>query len=263
MSDERMKYPGKYFLIGIVSNLIGYFFLTIPALILLILGIFGVPYCLWIGIGLSVLAWGAAFIEQIRIAHAFETSSNSAFRLAMEEMMKDHGSASKRREEARIRYPNLTSEELAALGAGEIVEAAIYRIDHRYELPMYGGEVSDRMSPVERTIYAIHLFDLEFENGGLCQFFANSSRCAAPYLAEALEDIGMAQAAELYRTFLSTHGIDPGDLSHFACETTSEYVSRVALHPFEDFDSPMQRLRDQEDLPGRLEGFIREHAQEI
>ena len=40
MSDERMKYPRKYFLIGIVSNLIRYFFLTIPALILLILGIF-------------------------------------------------------------------------------------------------------------------------------------------------------------------------------------------------------------------------------
>jgi prepilin signal peptidase PulO-like enzyme (type II secretory pathway) len=41
--------------------------------------------------------------------------------------------------------------------------------------------------------YSLYMFEMEVNNGGLCQFFVNSSRECAPFISEALEAIGATE----------------------------------------------------------------------
>ena len=75
------KYPLSLFIIGFVMNIFGrFFFLFLPALILLIGGIWS-KVSLYIGIALLVLDVILSFIEQLRIRNTtLEDSENPDFK---------------------------------------------------------------------------------------------------------------------------------------------------------------------------------------
>ena len=78
---NNRKYPTSLFIIGLITNILFHFFwLFIPGIILLIIGIFVKP-CLYIGLALLLIDIVLSLIEQLRIRQAFlEESDNPAFR---------------------------------------------------------------------------------------------------------------------------------------------------------------------------------------
>lgn len=70
----------------------------------------------------------------------------------------------------------------------------------RYELPdEQAAEAFTPLSPEERTLAAIDLFNSEFENGGVDQFFFNSSGAYAPEVHDALLAVGLKRQAGLFK----------------------------------------------------------------
>ena len=45
----------------------------------------------------------------------------------------------------------------------------------------------------QKTVYILSIYDMEIQNGGLCQFFVNSSRSLAPYIEDNLNKIGATE----------------------------------------------------------------------
>lgn len=84
------KYPTSLFIIGLITNILFHFFwLFIPGIILLIIGIFVKP-CLYIGLALLLIDIVLSLIEQLRIRQAFlEESDNPAFREFQDALSKD------------------------------------------------------------------------------------------------------------------------------------------------------------------------------
>ena len=72
MNDR--KYPTSLFIIGFITNVLFHFFwLFIPCIILLIVGIFVKP-CLYIGLALFLIDIILSLIEQFRIRRAFQNA---------------------------------------------------------------------------------------------------------------------------------------------------------------------------------------------
>ncbi|MBQ8780456.1 MAG: hypothetical protein IJZ72_02090 [Oscillospiraceae bacterium] len=87
---SKRKYPAFLFVTGIITNfLFHFFYLFVPAFILLIIGIW-VKVCGYIALALLVLELLLSVIEQLRIRKAFLSDSpDSAFRELQEVFDKD------------------------------------------------------------------------------------------------------------------------------------------------------------------------------
>ena len=87
---NNRKYPTSLFIIGFITNILFHFFwLFIPGIILLIVGIFVKP-CLYIGLALLLIDILLSLIEQFRIRQAFlEESDNPDFRAFQDALSKD------------------------------------------------------------------------------------------------------------------------------------------------------------------------------
>ena len=73
------KYPVSLFVIGVLMNLTKNFFLFLPSIILLIVGIW-VKWCLFVGVALLLLDVIISLIEQIQIRNATINSDNPSFK---------------------------------------------------------------------------------------------------------------------------------------------------------------------------------------
>ena len=88
MNDR--KYPTSLFIFGFITNLLFHFFwLSLPAIILLIIGIF-VKSCLYIGLALLLIDIVLSLIEQLRIRQTFlKESDNPDFRAFQDALSND------------------------------------------------------------------------------------------------------------------------------------------------------------------------------
>lgn len=96
----------------------------------------------------------------------------------------------------------------------------------------------------ERVFYVLYTFDLEWCNGGLCQFFSNSSGEFAPYISDYLKIVGAIEHKKLYDDFIKENKINVNDLSFFKIEDLNEYQDIVNAYPFEDFDDEFSDLEE-------------------
>jgi len=87
---NNRKYPTSLFIIGFITNILFHFFwLFIPCIILLIVGIFIKP-CLYVGLALLLIDIVLSLIEQLRIRQTFLTESdNPDFRSFQDALSKD------------------------------------------------------------------------------------------------------------------------------------------------------------------------------
>ena len=111
----------------------------------------------------------------------------------------------------------------------------------------------------ERVYLVIWRFQMEAYNGGIWQFFSNSSGAFAPYLCESLTEIGAAQVAEIAeRAIVAAR---PGTSWHTALQKSAalhlapEDVRRQA-HAFDDELSPHL-----DELSVLLFNYLAEHAE--
>ena len=87
---NNRKYPTSLFIIGFITNILFHFFwLFIPSIILLIVGIFVKP-CLYVGLALLLIDILLSLIEQFRIRQAFlKESDNPDFQAFQDALSKD------------------------------------------------------------------------------------------------------------------------------------------------------------------------------
>lgn len=94
----------------------------------------------------------------------------------------------------------------------------------------------------EKIFFVLYVFDMEFQNGGLCQFFVNSSRVYAPLVSEYLGIVGAAEHQKMFDDFVVSNKIDLSDLSFFIIKSSYEYQSKFLAYPFEKFDHSFGEL---------------------
>ena len=64
-----------------------------------------------------------------------------------------------------------------------------YLTDKAYNETIKDDDIS-QLDDNEKVFFVLYIFNLEIQNGGLCQFFVNSSRAYATLISEYLEIIG-------------------------------------------------------------------------
>lgn len=169
------------------------------------------------------------------------------------------------------KFIKMNREQLLELSDADLLMAVTMRTDSR-------GDASDdsealaALSAGERAAYTAALFDMEVQNGGLFQYFCNTSRNTAPYLAEALKAIGALRMETLFNDFVTKHTIDIYNLDRFALETEEgqstiegqeEFEGKYAQYPFDSFDSAFAAAYQTENLEALTAAFIREHVAEF
>jgi len=139
------------------------------------------------------------------------------------------------------RYSKMISEEIKNLPDNELCDAVIRRIFCKAdEYDEY--EILAELTDTEFTVYVISIFNMEFENGGLCQFFENSSKSVAPYISKRLEIIGANDHKELYNSFVIKYDFDLNNLSEFETDDIDEFVDFYEKYDFEEFDNAFSKL---------------------
>ena len=116
------------------------------------------------------------------------------------------------------------------------------------------GVNTTQLDENEKVFYVLYYFNAEWQNGGLCQFFVNSSRKYAPLISEYLEIVGALEHKKMYDKFIKENGIDLNDLSFFEIDDLSEYQNKVEAYPFDQFDDAFYDLGELDDY---LETFMK------
>ena len=117
-------------------------------------------------------------------------------------------------------------------------------------------ELAALAGPV-RVVYTLYWYDLEVQNGGLCQYFVNSSRMTAPYLPEALTAVGAEGYRQDFEGFVRENGIDTGDLSSFIIQDAKEFAHQNERYPFDAFDAQFYDRYQRSPLNALATAYIR------
>ena len=94
-----------------------------------------------------------------------------------------------------------------------------------------------QISPAQRTVYILSIYDMEIQNGGLCQFFVNSSRLLAPHVETSLETVGAEDHRQLFAAFVADNRLDLQNLDSFEITDVEEYAAQTERYDFDAFDA--------------------------
>ena len=92
------------------------------------------------------------------------------------------------------------------------------------------------LSDAQRFVYSLIRFEAEVNNGGLCQFFVNSSSECAPYISAALQAIGATELKNHFDNFIAENKINVTDLSSFKIDSLEQYEEQTERFDFDSFD---------------------------
>ena len=169
-------------------------------------------------------------------------------------------SQSEETEEREVRYLSLSCEALALLPDDELFSAAVVRTEHLVD---EFDEVEDGLKALnesQKILYSLNWLEIEVNNGGLCQFFVNSSRAVAPFVSEYMTAVGAEEHRRLFDGFIGRTGIDLCDLSSFDVEETEEFESRYQRYPFDEYDDAYYEMEPMETY---LTQYVRAHVEDF
>ncbi len=158
------------------------------------------------------------------------------------------------------RYLEMNAEDLSVLSDDELFEAITARTDSKVDRynECEGGVNS--LNSSQKIFYSVNWLEMEVNNGGLCQFFVNSSRIVAPFVSAYMGIIGAVDHKKLFDDFISKHGIDLNDLSSFDIEEVAEFEEQNQRYPFDEYDDAFY---DMEPLETFLTKFIRKNIKDF
>ncbi len=107
-----------------------------------------------------------------------------------------------------------------------------------------------KLTEPEIVAFTLWLLDMEVQNGGLDQFFFNSSRAFAPCVPAALMSVDASEYEALLAHFLDETGINLSALP----EDTDAFKDA-----FEEFDSAYYALYESKPLEALTAKYIRDH----
>ena len=158
------------------------------------------------------------------------------------------------------RYLEMPSAELKTLTDDELFQAVLARtgdkVDHYDSLLDGVGSLTH----AEQVFYVTSYYEMEVNNGGLCQFFTNASRDLAPLLADCLDEIPAADHKALFERFVRENEIDVNDLSSFIIDDVEDFETQAERYPFDAFDSAFYQLKPIQDY---LPPYVRRHISEF
>lgn len=162
--------------------------------------------------------------------------------------------------EKRSRSLKYTTKDLAALSDNDLYEAAFDRTEHKVENFNNYEDCLKLLNPAQLVFFSVWTLEMEVNNGGLCQFFVNSSYIFAPIVSKNMEIIGAFEHKKLYDDFIKKYNIDVTDLSFFDINDTSEFEEKVQAYPFDEYDEAFYEL---EPLESFLTKYVRAHPDDF
>lgn len=114
-----------------------------------------------------------------------------------------------------------------------------------------------------QALYITAIFDMEIQNGGLCQFFVNCGSTYAAKITESLHVIGLEPMEVLYKSFLSDHQIDSSDLSSFQSDSIDNIIAQYERYPYDSFDSAYIDLWDALDFNEVMLQYANAHSEAL
>ena len=157
-------------------------------------------------------------------------------------------------------YLQMSTEDLLKLSDDEIFNAVWIRTENIVSSKGDLLEGFNSLNEEQRIFYSVNYLEMEVNNGGLCQFFVNSSRMVAPIVSEYMGIIGATEHKQLYDTFIEKHQINLYDLSSFDCETVEVFQSQYERFPFDEYDDTFYEL---EPLQNYLIPFLKKHIEKF
>ena len=101
----------------------------------------------------------------------------------------------------------------------------------------------EQLTEAEKALYTAALFDMEIQNGGICQFLVNCEPALAIRVSQSMRKIGLEEMAEAYDAFVRKYGIDVGNLAEFKVQSAEEYAELCRKYPYGEFDETYMKLR--------------------
>ncbi len=154
----------------------------------------------------------------------------------------------------RRRYLEMPAAELAGVPDDRLADAVFFRADHKVEQAADPARGIAALNAAQKVVYTIWLFDTETNNGGVCQFFQNSSRTVTPFVSDCLAGIGADEHKKLFDGLLERRP----ELKR--TDAPGQWTETVPPAEIEAFDEALFALPPLSEL---LLLFIREHLQEL
>ncbi len=141
-------------------------------------------------------------------------------------------------------YIAMTSEAFGKLPEEYLYDGALARISDEVNGYACEEEGLAALNEAKRNFYVAAWYEMEVCNGGLCQFFVNSTRVYAPILSKALEAIGALEHKTHYDEFVQKNSIDTADLCSFDSETAEAFQAQYERYPFDEFDRAFYAMKE-------------------
>lgn len=126
---------------------------------------------------------------------------------------------------------NMNTDDLLALDDDNFFDA----IECVCEDAVYDINAPE-LTEVQIFVYSLNRFEAEVNNGGLCQFFVNSSSECAPYISRAMNAIGATELKNHFDNFITENNINVNDLSSFKIDSLEQYEEQTKRFDFDSFD---------------------------
>lgn len=152
-------------------------------------------------------------------------------------------------------YRNMGKEGLLALNDDDFYNA----VDCLCEDAVYDIQAPTLLEE-QIWVYSLNSFVREVNNGGLCQFFVNSSSECAPFISKALEAIGALDIKNLFDKFIEENNIDVNDLSSFEISSIEEFAEQTKRFDFDSFDN---QFYSDENLYQQIIDYSRKHIEQL
>ena len=152
-------------------------------------------------------------------------------------------------------YRNMGKEGLLALDDDDFYDA----INCLCEDAVYDIQ-APTLNEEQIFVYSLDCFMREVNNGGLCQFFVNSSSECAPFISKALKAIGAMELKASFDKFIEEYNIDINDLSSFKVESIEEFVEQTKRCDFDKFDD---QFYSDDNFYQQLIDYSRKHVEQL
>ena len=154
----------------------------------------------------------------------------------------------------------MKGEELLTLSDDDLFETVTFQ-----NLDIVGeaedeDEELELLTGARKTVYILESFDSEIQNGGLCQFFVNSSRVVAPYVFEALKSVGADEHLNLFEEFITANNIDISNLESFKVSSVRGFKKQSKRFDFDAFDD---KYYDLPELQEKVVAYIKNNINEF
>ncbi len=229
---------------NLLLSAVRFIFLLIISLVLTVVGALGVKTCLYIGfvlLGVYILLVLIHAIRMVKLMSCF-SDDNPEFNEMMDALKTDPKAFMSDLMERQDQNRDLHGEALLELDDDELFETVYFRDMELIDDADDEESELENISFARKTVYVLGLFDAEVQNGGLCQFFVNSSSVAAPFVSECLEIVGADEHRGLFNEFVSDNAIDLSDLSSFKVQSRRAYIKQTKRFDFDAFDDRYYEL---------------------